>query len=230
MATNVVSFGLTSKQAGENISQWVKRVTIETAFAELPRQVAKGFDNEPIVITDGVPRRDPTLVKPFGKIEFVARTNYAEMVTWALAELIKRSPVLTGRYKASHVVMLNGTAVGANQAAALRAAKPGDRVQIVNTVPYAKKIEGQPASRRRGRARVRGQSRKAPGGVYRVVQRLAVSRYGRSVFVDFKYVKLDTGVKVWGFQGGGRNRKRVQRAAVYPALQFFIKDAGVTVH
>jgi hypothetical protein len=179
-------------------------------------------------------------VKPFGKIEFVARQNYADIVLWALNELWKRSPILTRRYINSHVVMINGTSLGANMAAALRAAKPGDRIQIVNTQPYAKKIEGRPASRKRGISAIRGQSRQAPNGVYRVVQRLAVQRYGRSIFVDYKFVKLDTGVKVWGFAGGSNrrgpmkqgDRKRIQRDAVYPALQFYIKavDLGATVH
>jgi len=57
-----------------------------------------------------------------------------------------------------------------------------------------------------------------------------VQRYGRSLFVDFKYVKLDTGVKVWGDQGGGyrtsgtkRTVKRVLRDQVYPAIQIYIK-------
>ncbi len=49
------------------------------------------------------------------------------------------------------------------------------------------------------------------------------------MFVDFKCVPLNLGVKVWGDQGGryGKNGvkgtvKRVQRDQVYPALQFFV--------
>ncbi len=61
----------------------------------------------PLVVTDGVRRRDlASQVKPFGKVEFIANTAIADAVRWALTELQKRSPVLTGRYASSHTVMI----------------------------------------------------------------------------------------------------------------------------
>ena len=53
--------------------------------------------------------------------------------------------------------------------------------------------------------------------------RALVNRYSRSMFFDFKYVILNSGVKVKGRQGGGKNRKRIVRDLVYPSLHFFIK-------
>ena len=219
----VIVEGITSEQLGRTTAEWVKQATIDTAIRELRVEVARGFDNEPVVITDGVPRRDYIEVKPFGRIEFAARTSMAEAVRWALTELQKKSPVLTGRYASSHSVMINGVEIEGNIALALRNIRPTDRVQIVNPQPYAKKIEGRAGSRKRGIGVVRGLSSQAPGGVYRVVQRALVSRFGRTMFFDFKYVRLNTGVKVRGYAGGGRNRRRVQRDHVYPVLQFFIK-------
>lgn len=234
----VSASGITAQQLGETTAQWVRRATIDAGYEALRAEVAKGFDNQPVVITDGMPRRAPESVKPYGRIEFVARTNYAEIVMWALNELWKASPIRSRRYINSHTVMINGTALGGDMMRALRAAKPGDRVQIVNPQPYARKIEGATASGQRSRRRAL--SRQAPNGVYRVVQRLVVQRYGKSIFVDFKYVKLNTGVKVWGAVGGGRTRRngkwvetsgkpraRVLRDQVFPALQFFIRP---TVH
>ena len=110
-----------------------------------------------------------------------------------------------------------GQAVGAQ---ALISQPPG--TQIVNPQPYARKIEGATASKKTGRAKRRGISRKARAGVYRPVLRALVNRYSKSMFFDFKYVKLNTGVKVWGKSGS----KRVQRDQVYPALQFFIRPTG----
>ena len=46
---------------------------------------------------------------------------------------------------------------------------------------------------------------------------------GKALFFDFKYVTLNTGVKVWGKRGGRSSARRVQRDQVYPALNFFIK-------
>lgn len=237
----IVVEGITSQQLGRSIADWVKDGTVEAGYRALRQEVDRGFDNQPVVVTDGVPRRAPEAVKPFGKIEFIARSNMADIVMWALNELWKASPVRTRRYINSHTVMINGVQVGGNLVSALRAVKPGDRVQIVNPQPYARKLEGATASGRTGRGKRKASSRQAPNGVYRVVQRLAVERYGRSVFVDFKYVKLNLGVKVWGFVGGGRVkrhgkwvenstylRRRVERDQVYPALQFFIKPLDLS--
>jgi hypothetical protein len=219
----VIVEGITTEQLGRSISDWIKAATIETAERVLREEVARGFDNEPVVITDGMPRRDYLQVKPFGRIEFAARTSMAEAVRWALTELQKKSPVLTGRYASSHTVMINGAEVEGNIWVALRNVRPTDRVQIVNPQPYARKIEGATANKRTGRGKRAALSRQARSGVYRVVLRALVNRFGKALFFDFKYVKLNTGIKVWGKRGA----RRVQRDQVYPALQFFIKPTGL---
>lgn len=219
---------------GKSIGEWVKANTIAVAERALREEVGRGFDNQPVVVTDGTPRRDYLQVKPFGKIEFIRRPQMADAVLWALDALRKRSPMLTGRYVQSHAVLLNGAEITGDLRAALAAVKDTDRVQIVNPLPYAKKIEGR-KSRGKGRganrtktAAVAGLSKQAPRGVYeRVVLPLLVQRYGRSMFFDFKYVKLNSGVKVKGYQGGGAARKRIMRDHVYPALNFFIKPTGL---
>jgi hypothetical protein len=219
----VIVEGITTEQLGRSISDWIKAATIETAERVLREEVARGFDNEPVVITDGMPRRDYLQVKPFGRIEFAARTSMVEAVRWALTELQKKSPVLTGRYASSHTVMINGAEVEGNIWVALRNARPTDRVQIVNPQPYARKIEGATANRRTGRGKRAALSRQARSGVYRVVLRALVNRFGKALFFDFKYVNLNIGIKVWGKRGA----RRVQRDQVYPALQFFIKPTGL---
>ena len=218
--------GITVPQYTKSIGQFVKAKTIEVSHAELRQAVDQGFDNRPAVITDGAPRRAPEQVKPFGKIVFAARPNMAEVVRWALAELQKKSPVKTGRYASSHVVMINGKEIEGNIWDTLRKIESTDRVQIVNPQPYARKIEGATASKKTGRAKRRGISRQARAGVYRPVLRGLVNRYSKSMFFDFKYVKLNNGVKVWGASGGGKSSKRVQRDQVFPSLQFFIKPTG----
>lgn len=242
MATTVISVGPTPEESGRDISVWIKRATIDVAEDALLEEWKNGFDNEPVVITDGMPRRDYKLVKPFGTIEFAARADMAEIVRFALTELQKKSPVKTGRYASTHMVMINDQEVQGNIWAALRAVKETDRVQIVNPQPYARKIEGATANGKTGRGLRKPSSRQAPGGVYRPVQRAIINRFGRSLFVDYKNIKLSLGVKVWGDQGGryrkvGKGRsaksvrvgsvKRVQRDQVYPALQFFIKPTGI---
>lgn len=214
----------------QSLGEWVKANTIAVAERALREEVGKGFDNKPVVVTDGTPRRDYGQVKPFGKIEFIRRPQMAEAVLWALDALRKRSPVRSGRYAQSHIVLLNKVQIEGDLKTALSNVKDGDRVQIVNPQPYARKLEGATANKKTGRGRRKAASKQARSGIYRVVHRAMVQRYGRSLFVDFKYVKLDTGVKVWGDQGGGyrtsgtkRTVKRVLRDQVYPAIQIYIK-------
>lgn len=217
----------------QSLGAWVKENTIAIAERELRLEVGRGFDARPVVITDGVPRRDYHTVKPFGRIEFARRANMADAVLWALDQLRRRSPVLTGRYVSTHTVLINGQQVTGDVRAALLNVGPVDRVQIVNPQPYARKIEGATASKRTGRKKRAAISRQARSGVYRVIHRAILQRYGRTLFADFKYVKLEGGIKVWGDQGGGyrkdgsrRSVKRVQRDQVYPAISFFIKADG----
>ncbi|MCW5705252.1 MAG: hypothetical protein KIT82_22060, partial [Bradyrhizobium sp.] len=180
------------------IGRWVQQATVQIATEERARA---GLGSDTVVVTDGVRGKAVQEVKPFGKVVFVARPNIAEAVLWALAKLIERSPVgpaASGHYRDDHIVMINGMAVTGNLRVALAEVGPGDRIQIVNPRIYARKLEGATAKARTQRARRRGSSRQAPNGIYRVVQRLVVQRYSKSLFVDFKYVKLNTGVRVWG--------------------------------
>ena len=75
---------------GRTVGRWVKEATINTAERVLREEVGRGFDASPVVVTDGMPRRHYEEVKPFGKIEFIARTSLAEAVRWALTELQKQ--------------------------------------------------------------------------------------------------------------------------------------------
>lgn len=195
----------------------IRLFQIETARRVLAEEQARGFDRNPRVIVDR--RFDAPIesVKPFGRIEFVQRVDIGEVVEWIWKRLLERSPVLTGRYQDSHIVMINGVQVPDIRAIGLeqRGYQPGDRIQFVNTQPYARKIE-------------KGHSVKAPNGVYRTVFAAARRRYGRNLFIDYKFVKLNLGVKVRGFQGGrskgvrhNRPRKRVLRDQVYPAIQLY---------
>lgn len=222
--------GFTSQQWDKTLHPTIQKATIAAAEQALTKAVAKGFDNQPLVVTDGKPRADYRLVKPYGRIEFIRRPTMADAVLWALDQLRRRSPVRSGRYVQSHTVLINGRAIEGDMRGVLASVKPGDRVQIVNPLPYARKLEGATANKKTGRGKRKAASKQARAGIYRVVHRAMASRFGRSLFVDFKYVKLDTGVKVWGDQGGGyraggskRTVKRVQRDQVYPAIQIYIK-------
>jgi hypothetical protein len=227
---------------GRTIGQWVKEATIRAAEAALREEVARGFDNEPVVVTDRMPRRDYNQVKPFGRIEFHRRAQLADVVLWTLDELRKISPVLTGFYVSSHEPLLNGKPIGGNVREALLKMQRGDMVMIVNTAVYAAKIEGKDAysrwetrggkrSRRNERkargwttTMMRGQSGDAKGGVYKKVLFKIKARFGNLVAADFRPQQLPGGVMVRGKLGGGSKRSGA-RAQVYPTMILRLFDA-----
>lgn len=213
--------------------RWMERdvrdFLIELVETDLPAEVAKGFDNQPTVVTDGVTRRDPRAVRPYGRIEFLARVGVREPVEFALRllrRLSPRGPAEGGHYADAHVVLLNGAGLSSDGLEVLDRVKQGDRVQIVNIMPYARKIEGARAARRKGVrwSGRRGLSRQAPGGVYRKVHGEITRRWGRTVAVDYRLEQLSldgvqgqaSGARAWRSKGG---------YYTYPVLNFFVKGA-----
>jgi len=213
--------GFTSRQWDKVMTPRIQDFQIKVAEEALVAAVAKGFDSSPVVVTDGKPRADYRQVKPFGRIEFIRRPTMRDAVMFALQELVKKSPVGPGRnghFRDRHMVLIDGKGAEGDIGAALDAVKPGQRVQIVNVQPYARKLEGIAASKKRKRPRRAGLSKQARGGIYRPVHRLVVARYGKSLFVDFKMVKLE-------LNGAQRRTKTgvISANYTYPALQFYIK-------
>ena len=222
MATKYGMDGPTTAETVKWVLGTIEATTIATAEEVLRREVAAGnFTTEPVVVTDGAVGRDYHQVRPFGKIEFVAQPTMRLAVEWTLEMLRRLSPVATGRYRDSHVVLLNGTGLTGQGLAVLDRAREGDRIQIVNVQPYARKIEGQRAKRRKQIRGRRGLSKQAPGGVYRKVHQLLVQRYGRTLFVDYRLERLEVG----GVEGRSLAAQTRSKGGfyVYPVLQLYLK-------
>ncbi len=169
-------------------------------------RVRASLDDNAVIVTDGVRGKAAQDVKPFGKIVFVAQPSMADAVLWALAKLVEISPVGPaegGHYKDDHVVMINGKAVTGNLRVALAEIGPGDRVQIVNPRIYARKLEGATASARTSGFAAGAVLARRPMVSIALFSSLVVQRYSKSLFVDFKYVKLNT-----RREGLGRRRRR----------------------
>ena len=131
----------------------------------------------------------------------VIRTVYesmTEIVEFVHFHLIQHSPELTGRYKQNHRAFADG-----------REFDPFGKIPFaaeyifVNTVPYARKIEGvgdRP-----------GQSSQAPDGVYEGVAAIANSRFGNLAWIKFTYRAVDEGGEI--ASGGTRRSRRAARSA-----------------
>jgi hypothetical protein len=201
-----------------------RQYVIATARHVLAEEQTRGFDKDPLTIVDNKWNAPVEGVKTFGQIQFHARADLGEVIDWIFRRVVERSPVLTGRYVQQHHVLVNGAEASPER---WKTVKAGDRIQFVNAAPYAKKIEGRDKGRG-GAAAVKGQSLQAPNGVYRAVYREAQRRFGKLVFLDFTYVKLNLGVQVWknvnyyvrkdGTKSAG-SYKRV--AMVYPCIKLY---------
>lgn len=131
-------------------------------------------------------------VKPFGIITyFYPRIDIVAQA--AMDALFDRSPVLSGRYRNSHTLFLNGQAV-----TNLQNWKPGDEVSISNPLPYSRKIE------------VGSMNMRVPGTdmVYQQAVRIVNSRFGNLAKILFTYRA------VIGRKMGGSSKRELR----YPVL------------
>jgi hypothetical protein len=210
-----------------------RQYVIATAHQVLRQEQAKGFDRDPRVIVDRRPGAREEAVKLFGQIEYVERAPLGEIVDWIFRRLVETSPVLKGDYAAAHLILVNGREASEDE---WRRIGPGDRLTFVNRMPYARKIEGGERfvgwnSRvdRSARKRVGGSSVQAPNGVYRVVYRQAKQRWGRLVFLDYKFVILsgnEERADTRTYTGARAKRPvRAHKNVRYPAIQLYMSAA-----
>lgn len=148
-------------------------------------------------------------VRPPGPI--VYDFSYWEpILKFALNFLRERSPVKTGAYQSTHQVMIGSQFI--DPAAPIAA---GEEVVIVNTRPYARKIE------------VGFMQMSVPDGVYNDAMRAVKRQFGRVIRVNFRMILIPNGYILKGmfrrgYKPGARTKlgKDTQAGArmTYPAL------------
>lgn len=139
-------------------------------------------------------------VRPDGVIRYVFATT-ARAAAFALAFLQAASPVLSGRFRRSWVVVVNGARWSGN----LATIPPGAVVHLLNTTPYARRIEV-------GR-------RDRPGLGFRLVEKARQATRKR-----FPELRVERRFLAWeGAYVLKRGRRRKDRAAgvaiSYPAVE-----------
>jgi len=157
---------------------------------------ALGRDPPVKVFVDGREGAELEAVKPDGIIvaEFELVT---EVLVWIARQLEQHSPVKSGLYRRSHIVLADGVEIVASED--VLAAK---EYVFINVVPYARKIE-------------RGSSSQAPDGVYQAVAALARQRFGNVARITFSYRTVMSGALVTG-RVGNRSSNRNPAIIVTP--------------
>lgn len=162
-----------------------------TVMAAAPRP--SGF----VRYVDGAKGAPEDAVKPNGVIVY-DYLRIPEVARVAMELLFERSPVLSGLYRKSHTLFLNGAAVPN-----LAGWRPGDQVAISNPAPYARKIE------------VGSMKMRVPGHVYELVAQTLKQRFGNIANIGFTYRGLAGGPGSAPGAGGGAGNKPALR---YPTI------------
>lgn len=173
----------------------------ELAAAQATNARALGRMPAHQTFVDGREGAAPESVRPDGSIVFVFEVDLVDgALSWISEMLAQHSPVLTGRFVASHVLFADGVEM-----------RPGDPMPqarefaFINAQPYARKIE-------------RGLSAQAPDGVFQAVAKLASRRFNNVARIRFGYRSLPAGaVGKWAAgtklqsHSPSRNRPGVKR-------------------
>ncbi|WP_210482745.1 hypothetical protein [Microvirga antarctica] len=129
-----------------------------------------------------------------GSIAFVFDVQNP-VVDWVWDQVVRHSPVLTGRYQRAHLLFADGV-----EMAEPDPVKTADEWVVMAGVPYARKIE-------------RGLSKQAPEGVYEAVSVLAAQRFGNLAQIRFSYrTAVASTAEV------AKERKAADRAGRQPAI------------
>jgi len=194
---------LVTKEDLKDVLEDIKSLTITTSKEAFREERTRGFDDNPLVLVDGRPNREEN-VRYLGKIEYVARVNFKEMVLAIFDKIYSTSRVDTGLYREMNWVFVNNKVV-AKTRAELDAfmdsgqLKQTDSMQFANRAPYAHRLERLGVNNTRTKTRL-GKSRDKkqrsgpmvmrPNGTYHLAYRSVKRLYGNNVTVKFELLPL----------------------------------------
>ena len=155
-------------------------------------------------------------VKVPGPIVYNYHYQFADLIEFALEELRRQSPVISGDYKNGHTVFLNGQPIGARVPKTIKA---GDNIFIANLVPYARRLEvGRTKSGRTFLIQV-------PNRIY---ERVAATMNGKlkgAVKISMGYVDLGA----WSLKNDQKTLIKTPRGYAYSSRQRPDRVAGSAV-
>lgn len=238
------------------ILDFYKRAMISVSRYVLNEEQSKGFDKTPLFIIDGAKGRAIEDVSPFGKVEIRSRIDSQYAIKGVYEYILSKSPVDTGFYLKSNLVLVNGT-LFANSLETLDSAlktfefRPGDIIRFVNIAPYARLLErlGITAGKRSPRLRkTRDKQRRsgthvlAENGVYFLASRMIRNKFKGNFDTRFELVTGQAlglseipsiqrpGRKSYfgkRFSKKGKNHRKGKNSYLYPSIKIRVTEGGI---
>ncbi len=225
--------------------KFTKESLIVISDTALKEEQNKGFDRKPLLLVDNSKSKPLSLVNPLGSIEYVARQDAREILTFAYKSILHRSKVVTGEYIKSNVVTLNGFQVANDMSSFEKwlsgkdSFKDEDIVRFVNTAPYARKLEKWGVTAQRSRAKIVKRDRKkntvfrntmqVPNGVYALSYRAIKGKFKANTAVKFEMLPGN----LLGINSGFDGKRRVfaqghgkGRPYLYPSISIKLAQVG----
>lgn len=163
---------------------------------------ALGVDTPYQQIVDGNIGAPLTSINPDGGTIVFRFELFEPVLRWIHQQLMLNSPVLTGRYQASHVLLADGDEVDDPDTYI----PPAEEYFFINLQPYSRKIE-------------RGLSKQAPLGVYQETQKQANARFGNIAKIKFSYRSIIIPAEAAArFDGDTRAVKKLVNDSRNPAI------------
>ncbi len=160
--------------------------------AQKINQASAGYIPEHDTFVDGAKGAREESVRPDGVIVYEFRL-IVETLEWIEQALLRQSPIRSGRYMRSHILLADDAEVQFGSSDIPQA----ERYTFVNTQPYARKIE-------------RGLSSQAPDGVFESVAVMARRRFGNIASIKFTFESISGGstdLEVWALRT--RQRRKI---------------------
>lgn len=242
---------LDGKVTLEDYVNFMKLTLLTIARDTVKEEQRRGFDKNPTILVDNRRGKPLEAVKPFGKIDFIARADIRDVLVETYQGLIDRSKIVTGQYVESHFVFWNTNRVATNMQElqawydSSPAVKPGDRIVFVNVAPYARRLERYgvvKGSQSKSRLRYQRSSDKrkrsgldgkilAANGVYFLTTRSIKRKYGKQTKIQFKFIPGSTlGLNNFKFQSKTAKRpkgaKKSTGTYLYPTILIVVDSAG----
>ena len=165
----------------------------------------------------------------------------SEIVLETYNALLYRSKVLTGAYKSSHFVFLNGIQVATDLPSLdswLKTNpqfKNSDTIRFVNIQPYARRLERYGVTAQRSKVSRRDPGRKGqktgnlvliPNGTYYLTARAIRSKYKRNSIIKFAFLPGTSLGLSGSFSGGRRGKNSSGRPYLYPSISISVQERG----